>query len=266
VKLNRLLASFIFGSFVTASPALAGIALINGGGVGGRIGANSVGGGNASVSITSTVDVPPGSLVVMEAGMRANASFSGCSDSAGNSYTLVGMQTGAPIANYTCYSITTIDLPIGSTYTATSANTSAKAVIVGAWSGVDQASPHDSASVGTTSPTAGTGGTGTAISIGPSGTPACPGGTNCSLQIGVFTDTSAGTITEDPNFTSFAGTSNTSPVPDFTYRIASSTATISYAPTMSVSGGWAAQLQIFKAASGGSAPVCTMSLTGAGSC
>jgi hypothetical protein len=35
---------------------------------------------------------------------------------------------------------------------------------------------------------------------------------------------------------------------------------------MSVSGGWAAQLQIFKAASGGSAPVCTMSLTGAGSC
>lgn len=261
--------AFILGAFLALAPlpALAGIAIINGGGTGGLVanGSNN-GGGTTVVTAASTVDVPVGSFVFMVTTVRStSAGITGCADSAGNATTGGGNKTNPP-ANQTLnwnYGITTIDAPIGTTWTCTSITTTSKGIMVAAFSGA-AASPHDAASA---TPAAGSG---TVMSAGPTGTLSCPGGgANCEVLIAPWTNHNTGAQSaQTGGFTQFGcipGSTNNANV-CMAYEIVSATTAQSYTSTNANSDVWAMTLEGFTAATVGGTPVCTLSTLGVGGC
>lgn len=248
---SRLFAGIIGGALISANSALAtGFAPISATISGGCIASGCVASGsnNGSANVTSsstTVDIPIGSLVFFVASIRANANFT-CSDTAtggSNTYTTVSVNNTSGQGTTSCWSVTTRDLPIGSTFTGTQASTSAKGILVAAFSGA-ASSPLDAASP------AGTSGASADPSVGPSGTWTCPGGSNCSLQIGLYsTSVTLSVSTESAGFTPLGSeTATTSGSLHFAYQIVSVTTATTYAPVNATSGNWAAQLRGFKAA------------------
>jgi hypothetical protein len=230
-----------------AAPAQAGITQIVGSGTGGAVGTGNIT-GNATLAITTNVTIPAGSLIVLVTGVVGNSGTTSCTDNAStpNTYTLnwVGNTSNNRTAGY-AYSYTGFNLPSGSTITCVFALTGGKSIIASAWAGADSA-PFDSAS-----PTFGRN-TGTAVSIGPSGTLACPATSgNCELSVGLLATTSWSGITEDSNFTSL-GSDNTNLLGlNAAFRLVATNSPVTYAPTLSSSGVWAGWMPSFKAATGG---------------
>jgi hypothetical protein len=257
MKLRALLTTILL--CLAVNPAFAGFAIINGGGTGGAIGQSVSGSGATATSSASTVDIPPGSLVVQVAGMRANASFTTCSDSVGgNTWSVFAGNQQTGMSFYVCYSLTSVDLPIGTTFSFTSANTGVKSNIVAAFSGA-AASPLDPTSAGGQSTT-----NTTSVSIGPSGAWQCPGVTNCNLQIAGFLALNSGTVTETSGFTSLGTTATET---HMAYQITSATTATTYTSTLGTSSNYAGKLVGFDAAvGGGSGSTCTIAAAGGGVC
>lgn len=262
--MKRLLLLPFAGLVATSTPAFAGFAPISATLTGGCIASGCIASGsvNGLANVTSsvtTVDVPIGSLVFIALSIRANVNFT-CSDSVGNTYTTVSVNNASGQGSTSCWSRTTIDLPIASTFTGTQASTAAKGILVGAFSG--------SASSTTLDPASPTGTTGASAnpSVGPSGTWTCVGGTNCSLQIGMYTTSATLSVSsESSGFTSLGSEPSTAAGSlHFAYQIVSVTTATTYAPVNATSGNWAAQLRGFEAASSGFSPVPSTPTLGAG--
>lgn len=245
--MKRIIA-LTFGAWVALSgPVSAGIAQIVGSGTGGSIGTANAASGGTTVVVTTNTSVPAGSLIVVALGVRVvNGTYSGCADSAGNTYATPLNKT-APLAQATSttYSYTTSTLNSGGTITCTSPNTSNKGMVVAAFSGTDP-SPLDAASA---TPTNGNNST---IAVGPTSTLACPSTTgNCELLFAAWSDGNIGTITEDAAFTNLGTQTGNSGNTHAAFQLVTSNSAISYSAANSSSGNWAAYLQAFKAATGG---------------
>lgn len=208
-----------------SSPAYA-ISIIAGSDTGGAQG-HAFSSGSTTVTITTTADSPIGALVVAMPAAAQSLTWTGCSDSAGNTYTAAFSTTisGAHTVRM-FYSVNTVDLPIGGTVTCT-ANSSGgtKTLIAASFSGI-AASPLDAA--GTT----GTG-TSTTYTVGPTATLNYPGGANGEVLLGVV-QANAAPPTNDPTFTSFGvyGNGGGTQTPGaWGYLIVSSNAAVTYAPS-----------------------------------
>lgn len=130
---------------------------------------------------------------------------------------------------------------VSSTVTGTySSTTGGKTQILVAFSN-PAASPFDAAS--TTATGTGTG----AISVGPTGTLACPGGgAGCEVLVANLTYNIVGTPTEDAAFTSLGSTASGAFI-HAAYKIVSSVTAVTYAPSLTgASGTWGALLQGFE--------------------
>lgn len=229
-------------------PALAGITQITGSGTGGAIGTANAAAGGTTVVVTTNVAVPPGSLIAIALGVRTAGSYSGCTDSAGNTYATPLNKTTTGQTTSTTYSYTTVNLPSGGTITCTSPNTSNKGMIAAAFSATDS-SPLDAASATPTN------GSGTTISVGPTGTLACPSVSgNCELLFAAWSDLGIGTITEDANFTNLGTQTGNSGNTHAAFKLVTANTAVSYSAGNTTSNNWAAYLQAFKAATGGGGP------------
>ena len=240
-RLIALLTAFC----LLGSPALAsGLTALNGGGTGGAFASTSV--STAVASITSgatTVDIPVGSLGVIFVGWRAGAgvSITSCSDTAGNTWSsgaVSNSQSNATTRIY--YTVSTIDMPIGTTFTCnlSSASSSIKAVEVMAFSG-PAASPFDANANASGSSTG-------AITVGPvpsAGTLAC-NGTSDEVVVSVVSMLNGAAPTNLGSFTSLGYISDMFAA----YQIVNSNVAVSFTPTLTgSSGNWSAQIQGFKA-------------------
>jgi len=255
--IRRLLATIAILTAL-AAPAQAGVAIIAGSGTGGQL-ANGTSTGTTTVVGTTTASVSAGSLIVVGVGIRNINFTSACTDTAGNTYTLAvnkGVGGGDAVIYY---SYTTSVLSSGATITCTNSNTSGKGLIAVAFSGSDP-TPLDAATpVGTT-------GSGTAISVGPTGTLSCPtpsGGGNCEALVGFYQTSATAATTEDAAFTDLGTlTANSSNV-HMGYKLVTANTAITYAPTNTNSGTWVAVLGAFKSATG-ALTVHNLSSAGAG--
>lgn len=257
--MKRILAALAL-LLIFSVPAYSAVALINGGGTGGLLASGT---NNSTittvVTAATTVDAPIGSLITIGLGVRTGAStYTGCVDTAGNTYsTPINKSSGGGESASFSYALTTIDLPIGSTFTCTSAATGSKGIMVAAFSGA-AASPLDAASA---TPTAGNG---TAVSVGPTGTLACPASGNCEVLIGFFATFAAASVTEDAAFTTFGSLTANASNTHMAYKIVAVNTAITYAPTNATSGFWAAFLEAFVQSTAVSAVYHGLSSAGAG--
>lgn len=265
--MRKLLAALALLLALELPAQAVGITIINGGGTGGSIASNTqnTGVGLTITSSASTVDIPIGSLVHIGIWLRALVVYTGCTDTAGNTIPLPsqkGASSGGLVGSGGF--ITTIDEPIGTTWTCTSTSTAAKGINVTAFAAVASATPDTAGFPVTTA--AGTNGGTTAISIGPSGTWTCPGGTNCSLQIVSWGNSVNPSVTEASGFTTLANLNTNNGFLHEAYQIVSVTTATTYAVTNATAGNWAGILMGFASTSGGAAPVCTLGTLGVGSC
>jgi hypothetical protein len=248
LRIKRFLALIIVCLALGSGPALAGLAIINGGGTGGLI---AQGSNNSTIttvtSAPSTVDVPANSFVfIAETSRSTNGGFTSCTDSAGNSYSSGANKSNPPTAQTLQwnYGITANDAPIGTTWTCTAVVTTAKGIMVAAFSGA-AATPHDAASA---TPTAGNG---TVMSVGPTGTLSCPGGgANCEVLLAAWSNHNTGAQSaQTAGFTQFGCIANGTNFANIcmAYEIVSATTAQSYTSTNANSDVWAMALEAFKA-------------------
>lgn len=252
--MRRLLSSLALLLALAAPAQAVGITIINGGGTGGSFANGSnITNTNTVVSGATTADIPIGSLVYLGLGVRSTAfGYTGCADTAGNTYpTTAAKPAASGQRTEGVGAITTIDLPIGSTFTCTlsGTTTAAKTINVIAFAGVNSATP-DAAGFPTTT-AAGTTAASTAISIGPSGTWGCPGAINCNVQIATWGDTVTPSVTEALGWTTVGNITASSGNLHQAYQITSLTTSSTYAVTNATSGTWAGLLQGFDASTGG---------------
>lgn len=231
------------------TPVFAGIAQIAGTGTNGAI-ANTAFSAGATINLTTTHDLPIGSLAIVITQGNASGTLQdfSCSDAYGNgTYSSQGVTNVTAASVKINYVYTAADIPNGGTITCTvSGGNGFSATAIG-FSGT-ASSPYDSAS-----PAGVTGsGTGT-LTIGPTGTLNGPcGSANCEVLIGAgMTRNQNGNITMDANFTAVTVLTS-SPYMDGFWIVSASTPR-SFAPsTASTSGNYALQLQGFKAAAAAS--------------
>lgn len=260
--MRKFLAALITYALLSIAPAFAGIAII--GSTSAPLASGNVGTGSNGVQTgATTVDVPIGSLVYIACTSRGNFdNFSSATDSAGNTYPAPSGKTTS--SNQTLnwsYAKTTIDLPIGSTFTCNGADTAQHGIRVLALSGV---ASHDT--TGSATPTSGTG---TVTSIGPGGALACPGGgANCEALVVGWTIQSAGSQSSLSFSPSGVTTSLGCDNGNFAgiclaYGILSVTTAQSFSSTNPTSAVWAMDMEAFQATTA-AAPVCRRSLIGVG--
>lgn len=258
--IKRLAALALIGCLAFAGQAEAGITQIAGTGVGGAI-ANTVFSGTATLNMTTTHDIPIGSLIIVIAQGSAGSQTFSCGDVLGNGTYTAG-QSAAAITNATTqilYAYTSADIPNGGTVTCSI--TAGSNGIVGtilAFSG-SSATPFDSASA---TPVTGTG-TGT-VTIGPTGALNGPcSSSNCEVLVGANVWKNGGTVTNDASFTTF--TAGGSVAFAMGFKIVNASTAANYAPsTVATSSNHAGQLQAFMAASSGAAIACRRALLGVG--
>lgn len=247
------------GLCLVASPALAGVAIINGGGTNGLAASGTCNSGASCpttttvVSSATTVDIPVGSLVVAGSAVRsANNGCASVTDSAGNTYTIGankgsgGVQSASLIAT-----ITTIDLPIGSTFTCTTVAgvTTNRGIMVAAFSGV--------ASQDVSGTSTSTSGTGTVQSI-TGNTLACPGGgANCEVVVNVWSNRTLGAqSSQTAGFTQFGCLTLNNANVCMAYEIVSAVTAQNYTSTNANSDSWAMLQFAFQATSSSTAKTC----------
>lgn len=255
--MKRLLSGAI--TLALAGHAQAAPAIISGSGTGGALFTATTNSASQNfVQATTTVDVPPGSLLIIGVAdsVVATTSISSCTDGTANSY--APAQTGYSSTTFTLnvyYSYTTIDVPNGSTIKCTFSSTSGyKMIDAVAFSGM-ASSPLDSGSVPTP-----TFGTGTATSI--------TTGTLAQASEVVFGIASTGTgetFTQTSGFTSL-GTAP-SRATNFAYLITTTTTAKTYSTSFGTSISWASVAQGFEASGGSSSGKgCFLHTLGVGVC
>jgi len=202
------------------------ISIIAGTDTGGALG-HAFASASLTVQMTTTVDSPVGSLIVAMPAAGQSLTWSGCSDSAGNTYTAAFANTlsGAHAVRM-FYTVSTIDLPNGGTITCTSNSSGGtKTLVAASFSGI-AASPLDA------SGTTGTG-TATTYTVGPTATLNYPGGVNGEVLLG-YVQVSTSPPTADATFTNlgtYANGGGTQTPGTWGYLIVSSNAAVTYAPT-----------------------------------
>jgi len=245
--MRRLLASIALISGVMSSHAFAIGAIITGTGTNGALGTATISTGVNTLTLTTTVDVPPGSLIAVGAAIHASGGAlpTSCTDNASTPNTYAASLTA--LSNSTAaggpfYSLTTTDLPNGGTITCTFGSSSAlrKDMIAVAFSGA-VASPLDAASVSGT-------GSGTAMSPGVSGTLACPSGAaGCEILVGMTSEVQAGTLTENGSFIGLG----TQGFMHMSYEIVAASTPVTYTVTNGTTGAFVAFLSAFKSSVSG---------------
>lgn len=263
--MNRILA-LALGLCLSASPAFAGAALIAGTGTNGLMASGSVNGSANITSGASGAAVAIGSLVYIAVTQRAGGDTyaSTCSDSAGNTYSHFNnkISPGSQLIHW-YWDITTILAPIGTTWTCNNASTVGKGIMVAVASGVDAVTPHDANSATPTS------GTGTVMSVGPTGTLSCPGGgANCEILFAAWTNHNTGAQSaQTGGFTQFGCITTNFANECLGYEIVSASTAQSFTSTNANSDVWAMALDGFPAATGGSTnKTCTIAAVGGGTC
>lgn len=258
--MKRLLLALALSFALIAPAQAASITQIIGSGTGGNIGSSTVGSGGLTLSLTTNVTVPIGGFIVVGILQRSSGgSPTGCSDSAGNTYSISAQTFNTNVGAAICYAPVTTALSSGGTITMTHSSTSpAKAIQAAAFNNVVSSSPLDGAVATATASS-------TAIGVGPTGTLACQGGsvTACELIFTVSSIGNLGTITESSGFTSL-GDQPTNASGHFAFELVGATTPVTYAATNTLSGTLANQMAAFKAALGGGAAVCTRALLGVG--
>jgi hypothetical protein len=221
-------------------------------------------GGTTNV-ITTTVDAPPGSLIVVPTGIAGTTAISSVKDSAGNcanAYTPnASVQAGSiRLAAYYC-NVTGADLPSGGTITSTFVGATGKMVEMAfTITGIATSNPVD-VSGSSNSSSANTQVTGVTIT---------PTSANSEILIACVWITSAATgdnYLEDAGWNSMptAG-STTNVLLHCAWKTVAATTPVTWAPTWTNNRSWTAIFTSFKAAGAGAPSVCTISLLGAGPC
>jgi hypothetical protein len=252
----KRLVTFIAACLI-ASPSFAGITTLTGT-TNGVLGQAAVASGTTPTTAATAVDAPVGTLIVVTAASHNSAVFAtACGDSAGNTYTQAGTTAANGTAASIFYSVTTIDLPVAGTVNCTYNNTSqGKTVVALGFTGA-AASPIDQVTNFSSASAAG------AQTIGPTGTLAC--GSASSEVVVVNMSPNLSLAAQDATFVQ--STSNTTGGPAYTlYKITSSTAAVSYSPTLNATASsYTTNLYSFKAAScATSSPKSRMLLLGVG--
>lgn len=259
IKRHLLALAFCLGS---AWPAHA-VSIIAGTGTGGALFApTTVAAGALFVDSTAiTVAVPAGSLVLVGCASASSAqtwsTVGGATDTKSNVYTpaLASTNTGT-VTVRAYYSVITNALTTSDTIRCTGNSPSAtKAIVAAAFSG-SSLTPLDAASVAQT-------GTGTTLTVGPTGTLAYPGGSNGEVLFGFEAYATAGTVTPDPAFVSL-GASTTNVRANWGYKIVSASTPITKADVTTVSSAYAGNLAAFIGTGGGVAASCNRALMGVG--
>ncbi|MCU1526654.1 MAG: hypothetical protein JWP75_417 [Frondihabitans sp.] len=208
----------------------------------------------------TTVDAPVGTLIVIVVGNRSTTNaITSCTDSAGNAYSASAATTVSSglVEVRSFYSLTTIDLPIGATFSCTvGSGNIQKSVVVGAFSGLASSGVFDATvtNIGTVSPVTFTTGT---LNFASGGTQA--------LVIAADAASATTSYTESASFTSMATLSN-SFFTHLGFQIVNATTGISYSAAFTASATWAAQGPDFKGSGGGAACVPTLALLGVSAC
>lgn len=234
--------------FAFAAPAQAAVALIAGTGTGGLL-TGASGSATTTQTATTTADVPPGSLIAVIGSIRGSSlTINSCSDSAGNIYVADTANVSTTLPNIRVFrsGATANDLPNGGTISCVFSSTATrKQIQVWAFSG-QAASPLDAAS------TTASGTTGSATPVGPTGTLSCTAGAGCEVVIAAMSYANTPSVfTEDAAFTTGGITGDQRSA----FSIRSTSAAVTYAPTITASSGaWAATLTGYVSAVGG-APV-----------
>lgn len=243
--MKRLLSLALIAWGALSLPASAGLTQIVGSGTGGNIGSNTIGSGGTTIVITTNAAAAAGSLIVVGMGIRAGSTWTSCTDSASNTYTISANKTGTGVTAGQAWSVLGSTLASGGTITCTNSNTSSKSAIALAFNNPD-AAPRDAASATPTS------GSSTTPTVGPTGTLSCPAVSgNCEVLTAFFIYSPTASVTEDAAFTN-AGTltanaSNT----HMAFKLVTVNTAVTYSPTNANSGAWASTLEGFIGVSGG---------------
>ncbi|HEX4043277.1 MAG TPA: hypothetical protein VHY10_16385 [Xanthobacteraceae bacterium] len=201
----------------------------------------------------TTADAPIGSLVWLEpSSFTTNGvSVTSVTDTAGNSYSII-QSVATELTLSFAYSITTNDLPIGSTFTVTMSDGSQYGLNFNVYSVSGVASLDVSTAFTSTS-----GGTSVSLSSGTLGT-------SSDLLIGsvICNGASCGTVTESSGFTNLTGAGALSFGSIGTDQPASTTSA-TYHPSWTSSHGYSAVLVAFKPLA---TTPCSLTLVGVGKC
>ena len=249
-KHHRPLAAIL--AALIALPALAAPGIPN------PIGSNSaIANAGTTVVVTTTADSPPGTLIVVAVDYRAITSITGCTDNAStpNTYTSGGgTTTGTTSQEAILYSVATTDLPAGGTITCTFAATAgAKMVASFGVTGIST-TPYDAPAASSAFAT--------------STTPSTTTGTfavSSELAFAALGITNSQTVTEDANWTTLTEVVSSGKL-HVAYRLITSTAPVTYAPTLGALSAWTVQAQGFMAAGSIAATLCTMTILNVGAC
>lgn len=242
--MKRLLAALLASSALAcASPAAAAIAII----ASSHVAANNSTSAS-TITATSTVDVPIGSLSIIMCGIRGGDDVNAPADTAGNAYTATSaeFQNNGAQNFRVFYSVTTVDKPIGDVTTCnySAVDTSHKYMHIGSFSGMASSSTFDAQPTGAS---------------GTTGNPSAVTGTlnySGKAQILIIASlTVNSTPTATPNGTwvdlGFGGASM-----DFEYNIVNQgTTTNTFNPTTSPNNiGWDVLLPDFRGSAAGTTP------------
>ena len=245
--MKRLIA-FIFAGCLAFVPfhARAAIAQIGGGTLGSG---SSV---TTSLTIVTTADIPPGSLVDIGFISRSgSAAISSVNDTVSNTYNITTAGTYISGRYGHAWSFTANDIPLGTTITLTMTASSAASAGLNAFSGVSS-SPLD-VNYNLSSQT------GASISLGPTATLAQAN----EVAIAVMGVAAVATFTETSGFTS-ANTFSASGIGHIAFNIVAVTTAITYTATQSVSQGYGGAILTFKAAAGGASGAPSLTTLGVG--
>jgi hypothetical protein len=210
--------------------------------------------GSATNVITTTVDAPPASLIVVPTGYAGTTTITSVADSAGNCGGAYAVNTGASVqagskrvAIYFC-NVTGSDLPVGGTITTTFANSAAnEAAMAFTVSGIATSSPGDVS------------GSGSGSGQGVTGISATPSSANAEILIACVWISNGATgdnYVEDPAWTAItpvAG-SSTNLLLHCAYKVVSSTTPVAWAPTWTNIRAWTTVYTSYKGAPVASAP------------
>lgn len=222
-------AALIAALLCFSAPAFAQVAIIAGTDTGSGLG-HAFASGSLTVVATTTATVPSGNLIVAMPAASGTLTWTGCSDSASNTYTAAFANTITGTNTIRMfYSRIANTLTSGGTITCTAnSGSGAKTLVTVAFSNIIS-SPLDASSAATTQAVAAT-----TYTIGPTGTLTYPGGTNAEVVIGYVKPNATAAPTNDASFTdlgTFSGGGGTQADAVFGYKIVSASTAITYAPT-----------------------------------
>ena len=192
-----------------------------------KIGSNSTSAAAATLTITTTVAVAAGEAILVAIANHNTAAVvpSSVTDSAGNTYTLITAPNSSAVSGTLAYAINATALASGQTITITFPSTRNAAAVASRVSGIATASAFDQSATNTT-------GSGTAASVGPTGTTTQAD----ELVVGLFAYSNTHTFTAGSGYTGLDTVESTTTVRGVTteYKIVAATGASSRASAATV--------------------------------